>query len=229
MKKIIIGWGVVGAIFLQGNAQAVLIDRGNGLIYDEDTNLTWLQNANLAATNTFGVAGINPDGSMDWLTAQQWISAMNTANYLGYNNWRLPATDVSTLLNAGPTYDGYIYNCTDIELGHMFYVELGNQAPLTKLGVFQPGHGLNNVGPFDQLLAESYWSSTEWAGSPADTAYRMDFAEGGLDETWKLFSFPHAWAVRDGDVSPVPEPATILLFGSGLAVLARRRVKTTKQ
>lgn len=33
---------------LLGNAQAGLFDRGGGLIYDDDLNITWLSNANLA-------------------------------------------------------------------------------------------------------------------------------------------------------------------------------------
>ena len=32
-----------------GAAQATLIDRGGGLIYDSVLNVTWLQNANLAS------------------------------------------------------------------------------------------------------------------------------------------------------------------------------------
>lgn len=32
-------------------AGAGLMDRGNGLIFDDDLNVTWLKDANLAATN----------------------------------------------------------------------------------------------------------------------------------------------------------------------------------
>src|SRR5208283_5347651 len=74
------------------SAHAALIDRGNGLIYDSDLNITWLENANLASQNTFGVSGVGASGQMSWYTALNWVAAMNADNYLGYSNWRLPQT-----------------------------------------------------------------------------------------------------------------------------------------
>jgi hypothetical protein len=59
--------------------------------------VTWLANANLAATKSFCVRGISPDGSVSGTRAQEWIAAMNAANYLGSNQ----------------------------SLGHLYYHELG--------------------------------------------------------------------------------------------------------
>lgn len=64
-------------------SNAALVDSSGGLIYDTELGISWLADANLAVTNAFGVTGINANGSMDWSTAQSWIAAMNTANYLG--------------------------------------------------------------------------------------------------------------------------------------------------
>ena len=73
---------------------AVSIGGGtNNAVYDDVLDITWLANANLAASNTFGVAGINGSGRMTWDTAQSWISAMNSDGsngYLGVNSWRQP-------------------------------------------------------------------------------------------------------------------------------------------
>ena len=76
---------------------ATLVSRlGGQAVYDTDLNVTWLTDANLASTETFGVSGITTTGFMDGGTTQTWISAMNASNgglgYLGYNNWRLPTT-----------------------------------------------------------------------------------------------------------------------------------------
>jgi hypothetical protein len=89
MKRVFIFLFTLAMVFgFSVIAHATLWDRGDGLIYDDELNITWLQDANLAATSTFGVGGIT-DGKMTWETANAWVAAMNAANYLGYNDWRL--------------------------------------------------------------------------------------------------------------------------------------------
>ena len=51
------------------SANAALVDRGGGLIYDSDQNITWLQDALYAQTN-----GDDPDGGMDWADAVAWAN-----------------------------------------------------------------------------------------------------------------------------------------------------------
>jgi hypothetical protein len=93
-------------------------------VHDGARNLNWLADANLAATNHFGVSGINADGSMNYKTATAWIDALNAADYLGHNNWRLPTSN-----DIGP--QGYYK--TDPEMGELYYTELGGQAGSTIL------------------------------------------------------------------------------------------------
>ena len=77
-------------------SDAALFDRGNGLIYDDVLNVTWLQDANLAASNKFGISDptvIRNDGAGSYFAAREYIRLMNEYNgtgYLGYNDWRLP-------------------------------------------------------------------------------------------------------------------------------------------
>lgn len=91
------------AVDLDGNTI-----NGHEGVYDDVLNITWLANANLAASNNFGVAGITLVGGMNWDTAENFITAINSASYLGANTWRLPT---STPLNGSVfdislTYDG---------------------------------------------------------------------------------------------------------------------------
>ncbi len=67
-------------------------DNGHEAVYDDILDITWLADANLASTNTFGISGINSYGEMHWDTAENFIQAMNQVDahlgYLGVNTWR---------------------------------------------------------------------------------------------------------------------------------------------
>ena len=83
------------------NVNAELIPSADGLtVYDtvaEGEMVGECQSAgNTRERGRFGVANINPNGSMDYATALQWVDALNSLNggvgYLGHNNWTLPTT-----------------------------------------------------------------------------------------------------------------------------------------
>ena len=163
---------------LVGAAQATLIDRGNGLIYDNVLNITWLQDANLAATDTFGLGGIDANGRMTWNTAESWIAAMDAADYKGYNNWRLPTIApvngtnfVDTFSNNGTTDFGYGITSPNSELAYLYYVDLGNLGYCTPNAggsntcIQPPISGLTNTGPFTSLAPYVYWSGTQDANN----------------------------------------------------------------
>ena len=57
--------GLLVAGLFTVSAQAALYDRGNGLIYDDVLNITWMQDANYAQTS-----GYEADGQMAWVASQ---------------------------------------------------------------------------------------------------------------------------------------------------------------
>lgn len=225
------------------SVQAALLTRLDGqAVYDTDLNITWLTNANLAASNTFGMSNSIFAGAMSWLTAQSWIGAMNSTSYLGYNDWRLPNwTDTGTP-GCNPTYSGddcgWNVNTTTGEMAHLFYDELANKAYYdTAGGSQQPGWGLTNIGPFINLHPDFYWYGQQgvgyWTGTTlqTDTNLSMGFSfdNGGQGEGINRYAY-YAMVVRSGDVAltctdqtcpsttpaAVPVPAAAWLFGSGL-------------
>ena len=213
----------VGMVTLAVTAEAALVDRGGGLIYDDVLHITWLQDANLAATNSFGVIGIaTVGGGMPWAIAQNWIAAMNAESYLGYSDWRLPTTTqpdptCSNQFEGG----GFGYGCTGSELGYMFYENLGGTARSNINAV----HNAN----FDLFLnvpaVATYWSGSEFV-LETDNAWFFAVYEGYQGAQLKTGGFS-AWAVRPGDVpSAVPEPSSFALTLaclSAFGVSARRR------
>ena len=102
------------AMLLAGAAQAALVARDlNGdtvtdAFYDTDLNITWLSDANV-------------NGAMNWDTAVAWAEGLS---FGGYSDWRLPTSDTCQF-----------YNCTGSEMGHLWYVELGNTGAVTNLTV----------------------------------------------------------------------------------------------
>ena len=220
--------GLLSATTANANLVSAL---GGQVVNDTDLNITWLANANLADTQDFGVSGIDANGRMTWYTAQSWIGAMNTANYLGYNDWRLPTTiDIGNNGTSGSWYDGtgdYGYNTSSTgEMAHLYYTELGNLGYVSTSGAYpQPGWGLTNTGPFTNFQSGTYWSGTEYEPDIGG-AWIFIMTDGYQDRYYKGVSL-FAMAVRPGQVAAVPEPATTWLLGLGLLGLAgvvRRRL-----
>lgn len=187
---------------------AELFDRGDGLIYDNVLDITWLQNANLAASNLFGLTYDEPLGyymsdnsgyegyiysfnnSMNWPGAMFWIDAMNTANYLGFNDWRLPDMDKNndgTVVVCATSTES---ECQDNEFGHLYYYGTG-----TTLG---SGITSSNPDPFINVL-NGYLSSTEHAlNTKSVWNFRFNY-NYRMDVSGKNSNL-HVWAVRSGDV-----------------------------
>lgn len=223
-----------------GTAQAALIDRGGGMIYDNTRNITWLADMNYAATSGYASSGVTPgsvyntntiwtDGRMGWGAAVTWA---NNLVYGGYSDWRLPTlnpldTTCNSSFDPGSGFPNqyYGYNCTGGELSGLFVTDLGNKAGESVL--FQVGDTLTqiaNLALFSNVQSYYYWSGAEYAPNPND-AWHF-YPSVGYQDFYDKPSALYAVAVRPGDVAAsVSEPQTLALalMALGATVMARRR------
>ena len=72
---------ILGIIFTlcSMNAGAVLIDRGDGLIYDSVLDVTWLQDGSYAQTS-----GYSSSELLTWYNATNWVDNLTFA---GFSDW----------------------------------------------------------------------------------------------------------------------------------------------
>ncbi len=75
MKNLIAA--VLLAFISIGAAQAALVDRGGGLIYDDALDITWLQDANYGAGSAYDNGTSATDGLMTWDNALAWADNLS--------------------------------------------------------------------------------------------------------------------------------------------------------
>lgn len=254
MRKQTLSLTLLAALALPGAASAVLIDQGD-TVYDTVLDISWLTHANLAATETFGLAtntalGLHPsdssglqgrilsDGRMNWPGALFWIDAMNEhdgTGYRGFADWRLATMSVAGGLPTGSASSAVDcatsteVDCRDNELGYMYYYHL---TPEDQTSPTAPDTDLTgDQGLFTDIgIGTSfYWTGLESVRDPhLDNAWSFEFAFGFQGAGGKGGNLL-AWAVRPGAIAvqEVPGPGTAALIGAGvLGLLAlRRRVR----
>lgn len=199
--------------------------------FDDVLGITWLADANYAQTS-----GYDQDGLMTWRVAQAWVAALNSANYLGVSDWRLPAvTDTGNPYCGDVAYAGtdcgFNVDLATGELAHLFHSTLGNIAGYDSSGIptgCEPC--LVNVGPFSNVQPSQYWYGTRGPllGPPGSNSYggwAFSFYNGAQHSN--IFGWTYAWAVRAGDIAPVPVPAALWHLSSAVSVLVlvKRRLR----
>ena len=245
MKKKLLTGLVMGILIFEfaGMSEASLWVRGGGLIYDDVLNVTWLQDANYAATS-----GYSSNGCMNWQQAKNWASQLeyyDSVRDTTWSNWRLPsvspingtsfmwypngttvteyngAKDHGYNLSApGSAYEG----STGSELAYMYYNNLLQIAKYDVNGNKQEEYGLQDTGPFINLNGEwNYWTSNPDPVPGNATVFHMPTGWQTNLPT-DMIGPIGTWVVMDGDVAPgegylwnpnpVPIPGAVWLLAS---------------
>ncbi|MGB5439426.1 MAG: hypothetical protein WBN90_07250 [Gammaproteobacteria bacterium] len=187
MKRSRIPGAALACIFslaLSTTANAALHSRlGGAAAYDDALNITWLTDAGLSGSNS-------------WANQLAWVAGLNSANHLGFNDWRLASMSVAAGLPTGLAEEvvdcSTIWQplCRDNELGYMFFHNLGGSTSQDLSGNRTVGDvTLSNIQP-------RYWSATE-SGITNAFMYHFDIGFG----VWSPKNGNrHAWAVHPGDI-----------------------------
>lgn len=136
-------------------------------------------------------------GSTTWFGAQGFINYLNSINYAGSKLWALPSAGVNP--EQANNHIGHF--------GQLFYNELGGTE---SYDIPTTANFINELG--------AYWLGAEWG--TFDPGWAWFFGTNGGDRfpVEKINHFD-VWAVSPGQVSTVPVPGAVWLFGIGLVGL----------
>jgi len=143
-------------------------------------------------------------GTGTWDDQMAWAAGLTIG---GLSGWRLASADVNgdgTFAECSVSSIG----CEDDELSFLFWEE-----------------GISTIAqnPFSNIQSSDYWSSTDCCGG--SFALIFNFVDGDDSQATNKNLVPkYGWAVRDGDVIPIP--AAVWLFGSALGLLGWLKRKT---
>jgi hypothetical protein len=195
------------AAFAAQGLTATTVD-GRDVVYDANQNITWLADANFAASpdgqavlKAAHITSVAPSGIMDYPTALRFVQAMNTIpcqgkGYLCHNTWQLPvmitnpAHDPTCTVHRG--FDGTSFgpNCQGSAFGILFYRGLKLDYPSSVAPRLQ-----NSVAALRNLHPALYWSATQ-GGQTGQQTFSFLMGQSGSNTT--NFNLLHALAMHRG-------------------------------
>jgi hypothetical protein len=193
------GYAFAAFFLVTSTSQAALVTASNGLaVYDTETNLTWVLDA-------------NDSGAQYYENAVTWVENLVVDEVSG---WRLPTADANN--------DGNYVNscggseaCQDNEMGWLYGehgVSYDSPSPFIDIA-----HG-----------AAYWTSTTNAQDGYPYAWRTLNFMDGTNVNLNVQVNLTYSLAVQQGDVfNAVPVPAAVWLFGSALAGLGWMRRKVT--
>lgn len=221
---------LLSASMFCADSQAALVDIGNGLIYDDVSDVTWISDGyaftnNIAATTANAASDpytgpllgevVTPLGG-----SPHTIAANDLSYQTGLGRW------VGSWWAATAWADSFTYQYGSQSVSDW---RLPTSTEASNL-IAALGAGAGAKPPFT-WVPPFYWTSSLTSATDAYVARPLT----GTVDSFSLTvndapRYSNVWAVVPGNVAAVPVPAAVWLFGSALASMGivRRRSHATK-
>ena len=195
-----------------------LVERGT-IVYDANQQVCWLADANLAGSATIraemNVAGINPDGTMDYATALDWVNALNAyeggRGYLGHHDWQLPDTPLIDPTCSSNNNGSFGVSCTGSGLANLYSIGLGMDYPDSVVTGFA-----SYVRPFLNLQPSLYWTSDAVTnGNSGQTTFSFNTGLNGSNTT--KYNYLQVLPMSPGPIGEPPSGTGVLPYIRGSA------------
>jgi hypothetical protein len=192
------------------------VDRGQ-IVYDSNQGVCWLADANLAgnpvARQMLDVTGINPDGTMDYPTALNWVAALNSYNggrgYLNHTHWQLPSNPLDDATCSSLNHGNFGVSCTGNGLGNLYSVGLASTYPESISPNFT-----DTIWPFENLQPGLYWTANP-APTGGETTFSFNTGLNGANTT--KYNYLHVLALTHGAIGTPPTGTGVLPYTTGPA------------
>lgn len=171
--------------------------------YDGDNGRPFSGQYALSASDFTRPSLSRNQGRTSWFGAKAFINYLNSINYAGSNQWAFPSQlALPTASASGNPEVG--------QFGELFYNELGGVH-----NAFIP-----DTSTFSNEKTRGYWQATEYPFAALSTpAYAYSYAFNTATGDNGIETKPtqmYVWAVTPGNLTAVPVPGALWLFGTGL-------------
>ena len=193
------------------------------MVYDSNMAVCWLADANLAgnpqvralvklsAVNPDGSApAINPDGTMDYETALNWVDALNGFNggkgWLNHNNWQLPATAAADTTCTSHNGGDFGALCSGSAQGNLYNVGLGRVFPESVTSFL-----FNIIWPLFNLQPGLFWTSD--SNSSGEVTFSFNTGQQGSNTT--KYNYFHVLPMTQSLLGSIPSGSGVVPYRSG--------------
>jgi hypothetical protein len=200
---------------------------GGWIVNDANLGVCWMADANLAGsplgrllvglylspTNIDGsTPEINPDGTMNYATALNWVNALNRFNggkgWLNQHNWQLPATAPTDPTCSSQNGGNFGVSCTQAALANLYNVGLARTYPNSVVPLF-----LDFIWPFFSLQPGLYWTSDSNIGG--EVTFSFNTGQQGSNTT--KYNYFHVLPMTHDVLGPLPADTGVRPYTSGPA------------